>query len=41
MEQKESLLGALPEELKEKGSLLFASLTDGKVLHFFSVPFNL
>ncbi|KAL0926620.1 hypothetical protein M5K25_002859 [Dendrobium thyrsiflorum] len=30
MEQKESILGILPEELKEKGSLLYTSLTDGK-----------
>ncbi|PKU84622.1 Peptidyl-prolyl cis-trans isomerase CYP37, chloroplastic [Dendrobium catenatum] len=30
MEQKESILGTLPEELKEKGSLLYTSLTDGK-----------
>ncbi|XP_020598937.1 peptidyl-prolyl cis-trans isomerase CYP37, chloroplastic [Phalaenopsis equestris] len=29
MEQKESILGSLSEELKEKGSLLYASLTNG------------
>ncbi|KAG0497129.1 hypothetical protein HPP92_001820 [Vanilla planifolia] len=30
MEQKESILFSIPEELKEKGTTLFASLIDGK-----------
>lgn len=32
MDEKESILASVPAELKEKGSLLHASLIDGKVL---------
>lgn len=29
-EEKESILGSIPVEFKEKGSVLYASLLDGK-----------
>ena len=32
MDEKESILATLPPDLKEKGSTLYASLIDGKVL---------
>jgi len=31
IEEKESILGGIPEECKEKGSLLYSSLIDEKV----------
>lgn len=31
--EKESILSSMPDELREKGSVLHASLTEGKVLH--------
>lgn len=32
MDEKESILNSIPTGLKEKGSILYASLVDGKVL---------
>jgi len=32
MDEKEAILGNIPSELKERGTLLYTSLIDGKVL---------
>ncbi|TXG67104.1 hypothetical protein EZV62_008379 [Acer yangbiense] len=36
MDEKDSIMGSIPADLKEKGSTLYASLIDGKVSEFIS-----
>ncbi|ONK64463.1 uncharacterized protein A4U43_C07F26300 [Asparagus officinalis] len=32
IEEKESILGSIPEDFKERGSLLYTTLIDGKII---------
>lgn len=40
LDEKEAILGSIPAESKEKGSLLYTTLIEGKVVHNFLAHYS-